>query len=214
MLGTFVAESVLLLYVLLRYKMSLFVGIASMLIFSLSMFQLSEYMICKNGNWNLWIAIGFASITLLPVLGYHLVAIILNKKKLLIPLYLLTVTAIGFIVFSNNAIIDAKCSQNYLTFVAGNSLWGAYTIFYFGLLFLGSMRILGNVWNKRFKKYTRADKALLWIFVGYLSFLIPTGLVYIVSPEARHAIPSIMCGFAILLAMILAFKVLPNKEGR
>jgi hypothetical protein len=39
--------------------------------------------------------------------------------------------------------------------------------------------------------------------------MLPMGLGYIFFPATRNAIASIMCGFAITLAFILAFKVVP-----
>jgi len=50
--------------------------------------------------------------------------------------------------------------------------------------------------------------------VGYLVFLVPTALAYSVSPATRRGIPSIMCGFAVLFALILTLYVLPLAATR
>ena len=47
------------------------------------------------------------------------------------------------------------------------------------------------------------------LMFGYLVFLIPTATVNYIKPETRAGIPSIMCGFAVFFALILAFKILP-----
>jgi fatty acid desaturase len=52
-------------------------------------------------------------------------------------------------------------------------------------------------------------RVLFWFVVGYLSFILPLTLVYIFIAGSRGAIASIMCGFAIIFAIILAFKILP-----
>ena len=52
-------------------------------------------------------------------------------------------------------------------------------------------------------------KALKWFIIGYLSFILPLTLVYIFIPITRVAIASIMCGFAIIFAAILTFKIVP-----
>ena len=52
-------------------------------------------------------------------------------------------------------------------------------------------------------------KALKWLLAGYLVFVVPTTFVNIINPNTIEGIPSIMCGFAVLLAVILLLKVSP-----
>ena len=148
MLGTFITESILLLYVLFRYKITLFARVASVLIFCLAMFQLSEYQICGNKDFELWAAVGFTSITFLPVLGYHLISIITEKRKMLVPLYAMTFVVATVVVLSESSIVGAVCTENYLVFIAGNSWWWVYTIFYFGVLLLGIVHGLSYLKKK------------------------------------------------------------------
>jgi hypothetical protein len=44
---------------------------------------------------------------------------------------------------------------------------------------------------------------------GYLSFAVPMPVTGLLSPELRRATPSIMCGFALILAVILSVYVAP-----
>ena len=46
--------------------------------------------------------------------------------------------------------------------------------------------------------------------MGYASFMVPMGFIYIISPASRAAVPSIMCGFAIILGLILTLRVIPE----
>ena len=48
-----------------------------------------------------------------------------------------------------------------------------------------------------------------WFIIGYLSFILPLTLVYILIPTSRVAVASIMCGFAVIFAFILTFKIAP-----
>lgn len=57
---------------------------------------------------------------------------------------------------------------------------------------------------------TRALKVLI---VGYAAFMAPTTLVNIIDPSTIAGIPSIMCGFAVILALILSGFVLPEWHG-
>jgi len=53
---------------------------------------------------------------------------------------------------------------------------------------------------------------LQWLIIGYLSFMAPMGAVYILFPVTRNAVASIMCGFALCLAVILALKIMPAYD--
>lgn len=46
--------------------------------------------------------------------------------------------------------------------------------------------------------------------MGYVLFMAPTTFVNIIDPSTIIGIPSIMCGFAVLMAVALAGKVLPE----
>ena len=56
-------------------------------------------------------------------------------------------------------------------------------------------------------------KALFYLGIGYASFILPTTAVYWVDPTTISGIPSIMCGFAVLLAFCLIFGVITNVKG-
>jgi len=53
-------------------------------------------------------------------------------------------------------------------------------------------------------------QSLYSLMIGYVLFMVPTTFVNIVDPSTISGIPSIMCGFAVLLAATLAGKVLPE----
>jgi hypothetical protein len=53
-------------------------------------------------------------------------------------------------------------------------------------------------------------RALKSLAVGYLAFILPVTIVNIIDPSTISGIPSIMCGFAVILAVILAGEVLPQ----
>jgi len=58
------------------------------------------------------------------------------------------------------------------------------------------------------KLHTR--KALLYQVFGWLRFLLPTGIVNAVNPQTISGIPSVMCGFAVIYAIVLVFGILPE----
>ena len=52
-------------------------------------------------------------------------------------------------------------------------------------------------------------KGLMGVGLGLSSFIIPTLAVNIIDPTTLRAIPSILCGFAVIFAMFLVGVVAP-----
>ena len=50
------------------------------------------------------------------------------------------------------------------------------------------------------------------LIIGYLIFLVPTALANSIKPSTRRGIPSIMCGFAVLFALIMTLYILPRAS--
>jgi len=102
MLATFLIEITLAVYVFFRYKMGFFGKIVVSLLVLLAAFQLAEYKICTGYNGIVWSKIGFVVITLLPVLGLHLISFIAKRKHFLTLGYALVTTYILIFIFGNN----------------------------------------------------------------------------------------------------------------
>lgn len=210
MLATFIVEIILAIYAFLRYRVSLFGQLISATLFLLAIFQIAEYQICTGMQQIIWIRIGFIAVTLLPILGLHLVFLINNKKgiEFLKLGYAVSFIFILFFVFPTKAINGAVCAGNYIIFNISQKLVWLYSFYYFGFLFLGLYEALNRIFF--IKKEATKKRALIWMIVGYLSFMLPTGIVYIVYEATRTALTSVMCGFAIIFALILVFKIAPK----
>jgi hypothetical protein len=52
--------------------------------------------------------------------------------------------------------------------------------------------------------------ALKFLAIGYLAFIVPTTAANLIDPTTLAGIPSIMCGFAVILALVLVLGVLPK----
>lgn len=203
-LATFLIEAALAFYVWWKYKLTVFGRLLAFIIALLALFQLSEYQVCSGTNQIFWARFGFAVITLLPVLGLHLISLVSGKKHFLKFGYTLMAAYILIFLFAPKAIDGATCAGNYIIFHTEQKLAWTYSAYYFGFLVLGIWEALENL---------RKNKSLLsWVIVGYASFMGPMAAVYLLAPQTRSAIPSIMCGFALLLAFILAFKIAPKSR--
>jgi hypothetical protein len=220
MLATLVTETILAIYTVWRYKMTVVTRLITAMFICLATFQLAEYFVCTGYGLRAeqWSRVGFVMITILPPLGLHLAHVLAQKPKrrLVAISYATMVAYIGIFMFYHAAFNGHQCTGNYVIFQIGARLGGLYSIYYFGWLAVGIG--LSVVWanqlmkkGQAFKKYLESVRGLI---VGYLVFLIPVALANTIKPQTRRGIPSIMCGFAILLALILATYVLPRIGQR
>ncbi len=211
MVATIIIELGLLIYSFVKYKMSSVLTFTILILFSLAMFQVAEFRTCGKllGEAGLlWSRVGYIFITLLPPLGLHLVSAIAGKKPTILH-WIADAAGLALVVVFGlipSSIYYAVCGGNYVIFKLNQNLGFVYGLYYFGLLFSGI--ILAARWM-RGAKHDRYS-ALLWMIIGYLVFLVPTGIVNMLNPATTAGVPSIMCGFAVFYALILALRVLPQ----
>ncbi len=215
MLATFMIEIVLLVALLLSRKLNSVTKLIATTLFFLAFFQLAEYFVCGGlgVDAKTWSRLGFVAITTLPPLGLHLVHAIAGKKPGWIVragygLMLLWIILFGF---TETAFNNHICVSNYVIFNLHNNVMYYYSAYYYSLLLLG-------IWLAyRFARDTKkkpTQQALHGMIVGYLVFLVPTATANVISPSTMDGIPSIMCGFAVLFALILFFYIAPRVAPR
>lgn len=210
MLATFLIEVIGAVYTFLRYKVNHATRIIIAVLICLGVFQLAEYLICEVPMLPglTWSRIGYVAITLLPPLGASLAMAIAAKRSLLaqIVLYFAAACFIGYFLFAEGALGVGVCAGNYVIFESINSQF-LYGVYYYGLL--ATTVVCCLAWARSLKDEA-ARSALVWLAVGYLLFMLPTTTVNLMDRSTIGAIPSIMCGFAVLLAIVLIFAVLPK----
>jgi hypothetical protein len=207
MLATFVIECGLAAYVFQRYRKSLFASVATAVLLLLAVFQLSEYQICANQDAIFWSRLGLAAITVLPVLGLYLISLVSHKKHFLRLGYVAATVSVVLILLAPRDLISPICAGNYVTFGGPEVLYRFYAAYYFGFLLIG---IWESVEALNVSRSKRVHRILRWMVIGYLSFMLPMGIVYAFYEPARMAVASIMCGFALGLAFILALRIVPE----
>ncbi len=214
MLATFFIETISLIYVLVRYKMNSFTRIVAATLALLAIFQLAEYNVCGGTGMSAvaWSRIGFIAITILPAIGMHLLKTISGRKIawLVWLSYAASLVFVLLIAFSKNSFNSHVCAGNYAIFQLANNLGGAFFTYYYAMLFLGIS--LGLFFSLRAKQNIR--EALILQVFGYLCFLLPTGITNAVNPQTISGIPSVMCGFAVLYALLLAFGIVPSLASK
>lgn len=211
MLATFAIEIIFAVYVLWRYKMTVITRLVVSILAFLAFFQGTEYLLCggMGVDGGTWSRVGYGSITLLPALGLHLIHAIAGKKsKYLVPFAYLSAGAfIAYFVFGVQAISGQTCYANYAVFNTGSGVSSfLYGLYYYGWLVTGAV----SAWNFS-KELPKQKKALLAMMIGYLGFMVPTVTTNLIDPSTISGIPSIMCGFAVILAFTLVAKVAPES---
>ncbi|MBI5742726.1 MAG: hypothetical protein HZA25_02725 [Candidatus Niyogibacteria bacterium] len=209
MLITFAVEILLAVYTFIRYRRSAFGAVASAILVFLAVFQAAEYQVCTtNGTEIVWARIGMIAITLLPILGLHLIMLVTNTERFLRAVYLVAIVSVLFFALLPTAVSGPVCGGNYVILRSDlQQFFHIYSLYYFGLLFLGIWKVYELIARNELPPHKRA--ALYWMFFGYLSFILPTAIIYGLYESTLKGIPSIMCGFAIVFALILALRVVP-----
>jgi len=208
---TVVIEMALFATLLIRKKKSLSTVLVMLILLNLATFQAMEYGICEGLfglHPNAMARVGFIAITMLPVLGVHLVQALSKSKqtRLIIAAYA-TMFAWIAIFLGSDALQNQICGGNYVIFELSPGFGGAYFIYYYFWL------IVASVWSLSIAKRTRIKwlrTSLRWYVAGIASFTVPATLIWLFWESAAHGLPSIMCGFAVIFAMILYGKVLPK----
>ncbi len=217
MVATVAIETTMALYTIWRYKMTVLTRLIVAMLVGLATFQLAEYFVCTGGPGPAtipWSRLGFVAITTLPALGVHTMHVLANKprRRLVNSAYVMMAGFIGFFLLAPAAFAGHQCTGNYVIFQFTENVTGVYGIYYFGWL-LTSMA-LGVQWANELKAKGQVAvkrlQSVQGLILGYLVFLMPVAIANTVRPETRRGIPSIMCGFAVLLALILGFYILPR----
>lgn len=215
MIITFAAEIGMAAYVLWRYKLTPLTRLVLLILVLLAAFQLAEFMVCtgaaNNAAW--WSRLGYVAITLLPPLAIHLIYQIARAKRrvLLWPAYGTAAAFVAFFFLNESALTGHACLGNYAIFQLTPGASWLYTLYYYGWLAAG---ITLTAHFGRHVRHKPTHLALLGLLAGYGAFIIPTVAVNLFAAETVRGIPSIMCGFAVLLAFILVVWVLPVSQKK
>lgn len=215
MVATFIIEIVLAIHTIWKYKLSSVTRLAVAVLVALAVFQLAEYFVCEGTpvlDSVAWAKIGYVAITLLPPLGIHLIAKIAgdSRKWLYALAYACGAAMIGFFLFAINGLTGSICMGNYVIFEQhpGVTMW--YALYYYGFLLIA----IGYALHLARTVKPHIAASLKALTIGYASFIVPTTFVNIINPETIRGIPSIMCGFAVLLAIMIAGRVLPAYHAK
>lgn len=213
MLATFLFEIGAMVYVIARGRATRTTLLIAATLGCLAFFQLAEWMVCEQAlgfDSLTWAKMGYVAISFLPALGLHIAGRLLQKRGLFQLFvwagYGVATLFSAYFLFVTQSISAAQCLGNYALFVTPGYTMNIYGLYYYGwILGAGGWLLFGR--NKVKQAWRR--QAMVWLGIGNLGFLLPVAVINILSPETILGIPSIMCGFAVLLAVVLVFRVYP-----
>lgn len=216
MFATMFIEVALAIYTVVRYKMTEVTRLITVTLVVLASFQLCEFFVCTGSisHAPVWSRLGFAAISMLPPLGVHIMHVLAGKKdrKLVWAAYATMAVFVAFFLVGDNAFFGYKCTGNYVIFQVAYGWGGWFTGYYYGWLAISFG--FGMRWaNELMAKGKAAYKQLQTVralMIGWLVFIVPTVIANSIKPQVGRAIPSVMCGFAVLFALILGFYILPR----
>ena len=147
---------------------------------------------------------------MLPPLGIHILATLKNfkySKYVIASAYLSAALFIGWFLIYTHSLQHHTCLGNYVIFkVYANAAW-LFAFYYYVFIIAGlvlSARLASRTTDRKLKQ------ALYGMSLGYAAFIIPTTTANILIPTTIYGIPSIMCGFAVILAIVIVTIVLPG----
>lgn len=211
MIATFIIEIVFALYTIYRYKFNKLTKLLVATLVFLAIFQFVEYFVCTTGNsYNEALSrIGYISITMLPPLGIHILATLKDfrhSKYTVGAAYVCAALFISWFLLFTDSLQHHTCLGNYVIFkVYANAAW-LFAFYYYVFILAGlilSAKLASQTADRKLKQ------ALYGMSLGYAAFIIPTTTANILDPTTIYGIPSIMCGFAVMLAIVIVTIVLP-----
>ncbi len=206
---TFIIELTFAIYTLVLYRRSRVGQISVLLLVCLGLFQLSESVICGGNNFPGWTRFAFVCITLLPPLALELVTLVTGKKTWPYVGFACAAIFEALIVFLPQIFNRTSCTGRFVIFDANAAFLYAYGTYYLGFIAIGIGQLIHALW----KRYGERE-AESWLLAAYASFVAPTLFLYAFFVTTRAGFSSIMCGFAIIFAFILALKILPLEAKK
>lgn len=207
-LFTAIAEFALSGYMLFKYRLASTRYFFAAVLIVLGAYQFSEFMLCKTNSPEAWATAGFVIYTFLPALGLHGTMTCLGRKTKPFFLYTFPIFFVILALSYPNFILLSQCQTIFVTvhnalFQTGNLsqtlLFSFYSLYYAGFIIWSC--ILCLIVFKKEPNFNR-KKVLLMFPIGVIFMTLPTYILMVMFPALNYRFPSVLCHFALLLALI------------
>ncbi len=172
----------------------------------LAIYQIIEVSICSNVSAAGFLPqLAFIAVTWLPPLGLVLIANLYRPRSRMLyrNAYSMLAVALGIVVWialDRGFVSVSVCTAVFARYTSAAPRFMLYSGFYWlGLLGM----ILFSGYGVKTCDDCHRRRLLFQVFAGTLIFVVPSLLASYFVPPARGALPSVMCHFALLLAIFL-----------
>ena len=205
-LSVAVIEFILATTLLFSFPKTTLRNFSAALIYLLGFYQFTEFMLCTSGNPIFWAKLGFIAYTFLPAIGLHTALRFVNRKPNYFIIYSIPLI-FGALAFYFPVILSASC-QTFFVEVrnifnqAGDSLnailFSIYEIYYFGFIFATCLLFYLDFRSNKNKRKKKID---IIEISGILLMTIPTIVLLVIFPYLGKRSASVLCGFALSVAI-------------
>ena len=184
------------------------------LLLLLAGYQFSEVAVCYNPGQLLFARIAYFDITWLPPLAMWLGLQLLTTRKKWNSLIPLTYFVVGlvlsvWVLVDTHCVTKSVCEIVIARYMTLNTFEILYTIYYqSGLVVL----IFGTAAGMAYMGDPVLRKHMANLQVGILGFVLPSVAVRVLVSDSRGILPSVMCHFALILAVSLLLLVLRERR--
>jgi len=221
-ISTAIIEFILATVLLLSFPNRILRNFSAILIYLLGFYQFTEFMLCVSNSPILWARVGIITYTLLPAIALHSTFKFVNKKPNYFVIYILPLI-FEIIAFCSPIVTNATCQTFFVVvhsaFNQSNTSLNSflsfmYMVYYFGFILANCL--LFYVYLKSPKNKLKRKIGVVEIS-GVLLMTVPTVLLLIIFPFLGEVFPSMLCGFAVFVAVALFIAVYLetkiNKRG-
>ena len=187
----------------------------SAILLLLAAYQIVEVLVCTRAPvYGFMPQVAFIVVTWLPPLGLLLIAQLSSTQahvNYAISYFMLAVafSIVVWIAFDDRFVSDSVCNIVYAKYSSPLPRFRIYTWFYwlglFGMVVLSALGV-------RNSPNSGQQRLLKSVLLGSLGFIVPGVIVTHFVAPAEGALPSILCHFALVLAIFLARLI--NQERR
>lgn len=200
-LSTFVIEFLLALYFLLSNPKDKLNQIIALISFLLGFYQLNEFLICTTGL-SVFTKLAMITTAILPALAITF-ALIMSKKRLRYYWHLVIYApALFFIVMFATLYYNqpAVCDAIFILYPTTGILGDLYGLYY--VAYIVGTGVLFYLFSQRTKK--KEERVMQHLgMLSMVIFTVPTFVFLIFLPRFYTAFSSVLCEFALLLAIEL-----------
>lgn len=207
-LTTAIIEFILATILLVFFPKTHLRNFFAVFIYWLGSYQLSEFFICTTSYSVFWGSVGVVLYSFLPALALYGVLKMFKKRTNLFLIYVVPVVVLLMVIFVSKFVDSTQCLSfvviiNTMLFSKEGILSLVGFFIYVGLYYFGFIVAIGYVvlgeYAKERNKIRKEIEAI--IFIAVLLMTVPMLILAIVFPAFGIRFPSVLCEFAILVAL-------------